>query len=79
MINLDGRTLTSSEVRLVARGEKVSVAVDAWLNVDKSRAVVEDIIEQDETVYGINTGFGALANQTISKDDLSLLQINLIR
>jgi histidine ammonia-lyase len=30
-------------------------------------------------VYGVNTGFGKLANQRISKDDLATLQLNLIR
>ena len=32
-----------------------------------------------ETVYGINTGFGALVHERISNEDLAALQINLIR
>jgi histidine ammonia-lyase len=40
---------------------------------------VKRIIEAEKPVYGINTGFGALAHQYISKGQLSQLQTNLIR
>ena len=79
MINLDGRTLSSAEVQLVANGEKVSVASDSWQGIDESREVVEKIIQANETVYGINTGFGALSETTIPPGDLLTLQLNLIR
>jgi histidine ammonia-lyase len=36
------------------------------------------LMESDEPVYGINTGFGALYDRSISTDDLSLLQENLV-
>lgn len=78
-VKLDGRTLTSTEILLVAKGEKVEVASDAWNKVDLAREVVERILSSGETVYGINTGFGALVSESISKDDLSALQVNLIR
>ena len=54
MINLDGRTLSSAEVQLVANGEKVSVASDSWQSIDESREVVEKIIQANETVYGLS-------------------------
>ena len=78
-VKLDGRTLTSTEILLVAKGEKVEVASDAWNKVHLAREVVERILSSSETVYGINTGFGALVSESISKDDLSALQVNLIR
>jgi len=78
-IKLDGNTLTSTEIALVSMGEKVEVATDAWPKIDASRSVVEGILERGETVYGINTGFGALVSETISPGDLALLQVNLIR
>ena len=78
-IKLDGNTLTSTEISLVAKGEKVEVASDSWHKVQSSRAVVDRILSSGETVYGINTGFGALVSESISKDDLSALQVNLIR
>ena len=78
-VKLDGRTLTSTEILLVAKGEKVEVASDAWNKVVLAREVVERILSSGETVYGINTGFGALVSESISKEDLSALQVNLIR
>lgn len=44
----------------------------------KSRQTVEDALKDGGTYYGINTGFGALANQRIGNDDLKQLQRNLI-
>jgi histidine ammonia-lyase len=44
-----------------------------------SAAVVRRAAEGDAPVYGVNTGFGKLANQRISESDLALLQLNLIR
>ncbi len=78
-IKLDGNTLSSAEISLVAKGAKVEVASDAWIRVESARNVVERILESGETVYGINTGFGALVSESISSNDLSLLQVNLIR
>lgn len=77
---VDGETLSPSEVLMVAEGKSmVEVSPDAWPGIHASRAVVERIVQNDETVYGINTGFGALVNQRISSDDLAQLQVNLIR
>ena len=79
-ISLDGHTLTPSEVMRIATGDAVvEVSKDALARVESARSVVERILSNDETVYGINTGFGALVHQRISPDDLTQLQINLIR
>ncbi len=79
-ITLDGNTLSSSEIwRAATDGIQIQLSNDSWDRIIKSRKVVDDILESDEIVYGINTGFGSLVNQTISKDDLQQLQINLIR
>ncbi len=78
-IKLDGSTLSSTEIHLVSNGEKVEPATDAMLKVEASRRVVERILSGGETVYGINTGFGALVSESISTKDLAELQVNLIR
>ena len=78
-IRLDGSTLSTAEISLVSRGAKVEVATDAWNKVDSARAVVERILASGETVYGINTGFGALVSEIIPSKDLAALQVNLIR
>ena len=79
-ITLDGNTLSSSEIWRVATGHaEVDISQSSWDRIIKSRKVVDDILESGEIVYGINTGFGALVNQTISDKDLQQLQVNLIR
>jgi len=44
-----------------------------------SAQVVQSAADGDAPVYGVNTGFGKLANQRISKAQLETLQLNLIR
>ena len=46
--------------------------------VIRSRAVVEAALERDQALYGINTGFGVLANKRIDSDQLGQLQRNLL-
>ena len=46
--------------------------------IDKAAAVVDTIAAQSEPFYGINTGFGKLANVQIGAADLSQLQRNLV-
>ncbi|MGY8728648.1 MAG: histidine ammonia-lyase [Candidatus Poseidoniales archaeon] len=80
MISLDGHTLTAAEVMRVATGKaQVSISPDAMPRIEAARSVVERILANDETVYGINTGFGALVHQRISSEDLTQLQTNLVR
>lgn len=80
VVYADGHTLTPQEVALVAY-QKATVAVseDAWPPIHAARRVVDRIVSAGETVYGINTGFGALVHERISADDLAQLQLNLIR
>jgi histidine ammonia-lyase len=47
--------------------------------VAENRAVVDRIVAEGRTVYGINTGFGQFATVVIPPDQLQLLQLNLIR
>lgn len=62
-----------------ARGEPVTLAPEARTNIRASAAVVQAAAAGDAPVYGVNTGFGKLANQRISAADLATLQLNLIR
>lgn len=59
----------------------VAIELDpsCWDEVERSRNVVDSLIDRGETVYGLNTGFGLLANQRISREDLAQLQVNLVR
>ena len=77
---VDGRSLGIAEVEAVARhGAKVSFDETARGKVAETRQVVEDILDSGEVVYGINTGFGKLAEVRISSDQLEQLQLNLLR
>ena len=46
--------------------------------IDRAEKAVSHVIENDETVYGINTGFGLLASTRIPKEKLELLQESLV-
>ena len=48
-------------------------------DIRKSQVLVEAYANGDVPVYGVNTGFGKLANQRINKEQLHTLQLNLIR
>ncbi len=72
--------LTIDELVKVARDfEKVELSEEASERIEASRRTVEGFLKSDRTMYGINTGFGALATVKISSEDLGRLQSNLVR
>lgn len=58
--------------------EKAIFSETSQLQIKKSREKVETILEKDTTIYGINTGFGPLADTKISNEALKKLQYNLL-
>ncbi len=77
---LDGNNLSLEQVALVASGlASVGLSVEAEAAVASARAQVEAVLEDGRTAYGINTGFGNLAEVRIPPDDLARLQLNLVR
>ncbi|MFY9573456.1 MAG: aromatic amino acid lyase, partial [Blastocatellia bacterium] len=79
MVEIDGASLTLEQTAAVADGMTTSLANGARARIERARRFVEDIIARGEVVYGINTGFGALADVTIPHDKLRELQVNLVR
>src|SRR5215470_5948334 len=78
-IALSGQALTLEEIAAVAcDSRQVTVAESAWPNIKASRSIVESVVASGETAYGINTGFGKLADVRISSGDLSALQRSLV-
>ncbi|WP_420445711.1 histidine ammonia-lyase [Candidatus Poriferisodalis sp.] len=76
---LDGPGVTVSDVVAVARhGSKVRLSDDARSAMTAARGIVEALAD-GEPVYGISTGFGALANTTIPASRRAALQQSLIR
>lgn len=77
---VDGGPLTPRQVTAVAYGRaKARATVDLETRLAPARAVVEQAVESDEIVYGITTGFGALANTHIGREQTEALQYNLLR
>ena len=82
VVTIDGRSLTLADVCYVAHAQKGRVvALDprGKRSLESSRSFILDVVDQGETIYGVNTGFGALANTPIDKDEIGILQMNLIR
>ena len=79
-IALTGNDLTLANVYEVAlyAGE-VSLAPEARMRMDASRAVIDRLVASGETAYGVNTGFGKMASVRISTDQIRQLQTNLVR
>ena len=70
--------LTLAQLADIAAGG-IALELADWSAVDKSAALVAAAAAGDAPVYGVNTGFGKLASTRIAKDQLSQLQLNLIR
>ncbi len=80
VVSIDGETLTIEDVVNVARHHfEVTLDNDARERILASREVVDEALREGRTVYGVNTGFGDLANVSIDEKDLAELQVNLIR
>jgi histidine ammonia-lyase len=79
-MQLDGQTLTLTEIATVALGDTaVQVSASARSRVLASRKVIEDIVARDAVVYGVSTGFGKLSDVRIPRGELGQLQLNLVR
>ena len=77
---LNTHGLTRKDVVAVARhNERVEVSADALAAMQTTRAHVEALAEQTDPVYGVSTGFGALAQRHIAPDLRAQLQRSLIR
>jgi histidine ammonia-lyase len=73
IVNGDG--LTVQDVIDVARGDaRAELGPGVPARMESSRQVVADAIAGDDPVYGVNTGFGALADTRVGEQDLRRLQ-----
>src|SRR5260370_944416 len=79
-MQLNGHPLTLTEIAAVAYDRViVQVSSSAHPRILASRKVIDDIVARDAVVYGVNTGFGKLADVRIEHDELRHLQLNLVR
>lgn len=79
-LQIDQGPLTLSQFRRAWR-EPVTVTLgsQAQAKIMASHAIIGDVLTSGRNVYGVNTGFGQLANVGVSDDDLAKLQENLVR
>ncbi|MCH2427948.1 MAG: histidine ammonia-lyase [Candidatus Thalassarchaeum sp.] len=79
-ILIDGCSLTLEQAMSLASGQSTaSLSIESREKMCESRAAVEDIVRSGDTVYGINTGFGAMSSVRIQDDEIEALQANLVR
>src|SRR5438309_9095800 len=79
MTVLIGEQLSIGDVVAVAGGAPAKLSPEAARRMGASRAVVERKVEAGETVYGVTTGLGSLANVRLSPDEVRRLQHDLLR
>jgi histidine ammonia-lyase len=78
VVTLTPGCTTLADWRAIAQGAAVVLDRAAWPVVAASAAAVDAIVASGEPVYGINTGFGKLANVHIAPQDLAALQRNIV-
>src|SRR5580765_7676570 len=81
-IAINGESLTFEQVIAVAYGRpdepRVSLSDSAKANVDRSATAVQTLLDRGEIAYGITTGFGAFKDKIISREEVELLQRNIV-
>lgn len=78
-IYLDGQSLNFAQVTQVAQGAPIAIAPGVRERVERSRELVRDLLEQGNPIYGVNTGFGYFAKESIDREQLRCLQQHLLK
>jgi histidine ammonia-lyase len=79
-LHINGNDLTLETVREVALERRpVLLAPDARERVNAARAVVDELVANNQVSYAITTGVGKLSDVRIAGDQIRELQINLVR
>jgi histidine ammonia-lyase len=77
---LSGQPFTLEQIQQVSVGRlQPTLSSDTRKRVAASREVVEKLLREHRIVYGVNTGFGKLADVHIPESQLASLQVNLVR
>ena len=76
-IGMNGMTL--EHLLAIARdGARVKLTAGGQKRIRETRKLIEKWVEEEKTIYGITTGFGALSDVVISKKDTQRLQENIL-
>ncbi|MGB9756896.1 MAG: histidine ammonia-lyase [Candidatus Bipolaricaulaceae bacterium] len=79
MLELDGHLTVEEAEKVVFEGEPVGLSPAAQEKLLASHKALLALLEKDVAVYGVNTGFGALSRLRVPQEELSQLQLNLVR
>ena len=79
-LHLSPGTLTLDQLRAIASDITMSVELNAaaFPAIDAATECVNRVLTEGRTVYGVNTGFGLLANTRIAPEELELLQRSIV-
>jgi histidine ammonia-lyase len=79
-LHISGSDLSLEAVREVAVERRAGLlAADAREAVNRARAVVDDLVANDQLAYAITTGVGKLSDVRIAGEQIRELQVNLVR
>ncbi len=79
-LTVDKQLITLGDLRQAwSEPVEVTLGIDARRAIAESSEFIGDVVDSGEQVYGVNTGFGQLAQVRISDDELVHLQENLVR
>ncbi len=80
MITLDGKSLSLKNLIRIARDfEEISLSDASQVKINQASSFVDSLVKKGTPTYGINTGFGDLANVSIKHEELEKLQVNLLK
>jgi histidine ammonia-lyase len=80
MVTIDGSSLTAEQVwRVAVTLEKIRLRPSCLVHVRQCEQYIDRHLADKRSIYGFNTGFGALAQVHIDESDLTTLQANIIR
>ncbi len=78
MIELEGHLIPTDAEEIVLRGAQVSISPSARARVAASHQALLAVLSRGKTVYGVNTGLGALSTVPVPEADLARMQRSTI-
>ncbi len=79
-LTIENQLITLADLRAVWHEDTtISLGQDARRRVAEANELIDDVVAHGDLVYGVNTGFGQMAQVRISDDELVQLQENLVR
>ncbi|KKL16093.1 hypothetical protein LCGC14_2499060, partial [marine sediment metagenome] len=75
-LGYDGMTLEDL-VAIARQGALVKLSKESKNRIMGGRKLIDQWVKEEKTIYGVTTGFGALSDVRISKNDIRQLQKNI--